>query len=235
MLCLEDLVKGLPIGLNLSVQSQKLCLSITDDASAGSLFVDFTSARLTYRRQQALGAEAVVKAVGGCVPASAAHHVIDATAGLGEDAFVLAAAGWHVSLIEQSPVIHALLADGLTRARRSALDQANSGLGEILARMTLSAPGDSADLMQGLTPAKVIYLDPMFPERSKSARVKKNRYLLQYLHADEALGESLLPIALRLSKKVIVKRPRLAPPLSNIVPSSSRTGKTSRFDIYVGL
>lgn len=230
----EGLLKTVPEGLILNEQEGRLCLSLASDASAGSLSVDFSSPRLNYRRHQALGGEAVVKAVGGCVPASESHHLIDATAGLGEDAFLLAAAGWHVSLIEQSPVIHALLADGLERARKIAIDSSDDGLQDVLSRMRLCEQGDSAQLMHTLPAAKVIYLDPMFPERNKSARVKKNRYLLQHLHGEEALGEALLPIALGLAKKVVVKRPRLAPPLSGIRPASCREGKTSRFDIYVG-
>lgn len=225
-------------GLLLFYQNQRLCLGIAGDNSSGTICVDFTDPKLNFRRQQPLSRESVVKAVGGCVKQSAStqQHLIDATAGLGLDSFILAAAGWQVSMIEQSPVIHALLRDGLAHARRTAgLDQAgNPGLAEVLDRMHLLPPEDSLGLLATLPPARVIYLDPMFPERGKAARVKKNRFLLQQLHGEEAAGDGLLDLAMKLAPKVVVKRPRLAPPLDNKKASASLSGKTSRFDIYVG-
>jgi 16S rRNA (guanine1516-N2)-methyltransferase len=224
----------LPSGLQLSVEDGRLTLCLPEEPEAGVLYVDFCSAKFNFRRNQPLGSEAVVKAAGGCVSADSVHHLIDATAGLGEDAFLLAAAGWHVSMIEQSEVVHALLQDGLDRARRHAQDNRDSQLMAVLDRLKLSECADSAVCMSTLPRAEVVYLDPMFPERLKTARVKKNRYLLQQLHGEEAEGKSLLPIALRAAPKVVVKRPRLASFLAGMQPASSRVGKSSRFDIYVG-
>lgn len=241
-------------GLLLSYQDNKLTLSRPSYRDAGSVCVDFTDTRFAFRLAQALSREAVVKAVGrGAAKrpgSSVTHHLIDATAGLGQDAFILAAAGWHVSLVEQSPVVHALLEDGLRRARELAQKTDNKTLTsdpkpelkrhqmrlltETLGRLHLCEPGDSTDILPAMAPASVIYLDPMFPMRDKSARVKKNRYLLQQLHGAEGIGQGLLPLALSLSAKVVVKRPRLAQPLDGLSPASSLTGKTSRFDIYVG-
>lgn len=237
-------------GLVLCYQEDKLTLSRPSNREAGSVCVDFNDAKLSFRLAQALSREAVVKAVGGCVPArtqaSSIPHVIDATAGLGQDAFILAAAGWRVSLVEQSPIIHALLEDGLRRARDAASHDTQTHqntepaarraqmLTDILGRLELCAVGDSAKVLPTLQPASVIYLDPMFPGREKAARVKKNRFLLQQLHGTEGSGEGLLAVALSLAAKVVVKRPRLAAPLDGLKPASSLTGKTSRFDIYVG-
>jgi 16S rRNA (guanine1516-N2)-methyltransferase len=237
-------------GLLLSYQNNRLTLSQPSSRDAGSICVDFNDAKLNFRLTQALSREAVVKAVGGCVSHQLASltppHLIDATAGLGQDAFILAAAGWHVSLVEQSPVIHALLEDGLERVREAVSQSERNGplsppiarqwrvLKQILARLELCEAGDSAVMLPTLKPASVIYLDPMFPSREKTARVKKNRYLLQQLHGKEGSGVDLLPVAMGLAAKVVVKRPRLAQPLSGVLPASSLTGKTSRFDIYVG-
>lgn len=235
-------------GLLLSYQNHRLTLSQPSLRDAGTVCVDFCDVRMSFRITQALSREAVVRAVGGCIPkvsgSHRAHHLIDATAGLGQDAFILAAAGWQVSLIEQSPVIHALLEDGLQRARNavsgahddlSLADQRHLRmLSDILPRMQLLEPGDSIEVLPDLTPASVIYLDPMFPTRDKAARVKKNRFLLQHLHGAQGAGEGLLPCALALASKVVVKRPRLAQPLEGVLPASSLSGKTSRFDIYVG-
>lgn len=235
--------------LMLSYRNDKLTLSWPLNRDAGVVCVDFTDAGLNFRLSQALSREAVVKAVGGCVPrqsaGSAAPHLVDATAGLGQDAFILAAAGWQVSMIEQSRIVHALLEDGLRRARDVAQGAGTGSdtepsarrarmLADILARLHLCEVGDSADTLPTLKPASVIYLDPMFPAREKAARVKKNRVLLQQLHGEEGSGEGLLPIALNLAAKVVVKRPRLAGALQGLLPASSLTGKTSRFDIYVG-
>ncbi len=226
-------------GLLLSYQHNRLTLSQPMARDAGSVSVDFCDSRLTFRLAQALSREAVVKAVGGCVPKTllteSAPRLIDATAGLGQDAFILAAAGWEVTMLEQSPVIHALLEDGLQRARIAAsAPQHQRFLQKILPRLHLLAPGDSLAVLPTLPRASVIYLDPMFPAREKAARVKKNRFLLQYLHGDQGAGDGLLPLALSLAAKVVVKRPRLARPLEELQPAASLTGKTSRFDIYVG-
>lgn len=227
-------------GLLLAYRNNRLTLSQPMAREAGTVCVDFCDTRFSFRLAQALSREAVVKAVGGCVTKKSvsepAPHLIDATAGLGQDAFILAAAGWQVTMIEQSPVIHALLADGLQRARSAATVgmQHQRILQDTLPRLHLCAAGNSATVLPSLPPASVIYLDPMFPAREKAARVKKNRFLLQHLHGDDGAGEGLLPIALALAAKVVVKRPRLAQPLDGQPPASSLTGKTSRFDIYVG-
>lgn len=225
----------LPAGLALTYYDDVLCLVDESDSAAGRVWVDFDNPELRFRRRQALSREFLIRAVGGLRPRQVARnipgegHVIDATAGLGQDAFILACAGWHVTLQEQSAAVHALLADGLQRAARAE----DEGLRQVVGRMTLCEPGDAVSRLAQLPSAEVIYLDPMFPEREKSARVKKNRFLLQRLHGDEGQGAGLLDAALALTAKVVVKRPRLAPPLGQ-KPSSQIQGKTSRFDIYVG-
>lgn len=223
---------------NLVAKDGRLCLESADDPSAGLLWVDFTDPGLTYRRQQPLRHEALIKAVGGCRRAveevSFENSLIDATAGLGQDAFILACAGWHVTMIEQSPLVHALLEDGLQRALAISAQSKDDQLLAAMQRMQLLGVADSSECLQHLDPVAVIYLDPMFPEREKSARVKKNRYLLQQLHGPEAQGEGLLKQALQRSRKVVVKRPRLAPVLDGCKPSANISGKTSRFDIYAG-
>ena len=54
---------------------------------------------------------------------------VDATAGLGEDSFILAAAGFSVLMCEYNPVIAALLSDALVRAQR------DPDIGEIARRV----------------------------------------------------------------------------------------------------
>ena len=151
-------------------------------------------------------------------------HVIDATAGLGEDAWLLAAQGCRIDAVEANPVVHALLRDALRRA-------AEGGAAEIAERITLHR-GRAQDVLAGRT-ADAVALDPMFPPGRKTAE-KKPMKLLRRL-AGDASDEASLFAAARATgaRRVVVKRPRLAPPL---VPEPEPThrfiGKALRFDLY---
>ncbi len=147
---------------------------------------------------------------------------------MGRDGFVLASLGCEVTLVERQPLIAALLEDGLERARR------DPDVAPIAARMRLLG-GNSADLMRvwdGEAP-QVIYLDPMFPHRDKSALVKKEMRLFRPLVGDDLDAPALLQAALALaSHRVVVKRPRKAPIIEGPKPGYSLEGKSSRYDIY---
>ena len=150
---------------------------------------------------------------------------VDATAGLGEDSLLLAAAGFQVILYERNPVVYELLRDTLDRA--SAIPE----LAEITARMDVRN-GDSIEAMARLefTP-DVILLDPMFPERQKSALVKKKLQLLQQLEkpCDDEAG--LLRSAMEAKpQKILIKRPVKGPYLAGIRPSYSVAGSVIRYD-----
>ena len=154
-------------------------------------------------------------------------HVLDATAGLGRDAFVLASLGCRVTLMERMPVVAALLDDGLERAKL------NSEVGEIAQRMQL-VHASSIENMNLAEQVDVIYLDPMYPHREKSAAVKKEMRVFQSLVGEDLDADALLAPALALAKyRVVVKRPSYAPPLNNIKPSTSIKMKKNRFDVYV--
>jgi len=152
-------------------------------------------------------------------------RVVDATAGLGEDAFIMAASGAEVLLCESDPVICALLEDALSRAGR------DPELAPVAARMTVR-PGDSLKTLAALdAPPDVVYLDPMFPERRKSAAVKKKFQLLHLLERPCGNGEELLVAAIDAGpRKVVVKRPAKGPLLAGRTPSHRVAGKAVRFD-----
>jgi 16S rRNA (guanine1516-N2)-methyltransferase len=156
---------------------------------------------------------------------------VDATAGFGEDSLLLAAAGFTVHLFECNAVIAALLADALERAA------AESELAPAVSRMHLHV-GDSISGMsdlcaQGVEP-HVVYLDPMFPGRTKSAAVKKKFQLLHHLEQPCADEEALMQAALACaSRKVVVKRPVKGPLLAGAKPSSQLKGKAVRYDIVI--
>ncbi|MBM9536336.1 class I SAM-dependent methyltransferase [Desulfobulbus alkaliphilus] len=214
-------------GLLLRLTPGGLELCRPDDPElAGGLRVDFETPHFR-RRWLSPGRELLVRAVK--IHHHAAPMIIDATAGLGRDAFLLAAAGYRVHLFERHPIIAALLRDGLQRAGRS------PQVAAITARMHLTV-GDVLDYFSttGEQP-EVIYLDPMFPQRSKSAKVKQELRLLQLLHDRKKDAEHLLRAALALQvKKVVVKRPLKGPFLLTLPPTYSLKGKAVRFDIYVG-
>ena len=153
---------------------------------------------------------------------------IDATAGLGEDSFFLAAAGFHVTLYERNPVIYALLRDALERAAR------DPQLAEIAGRMT-AVHGNSIEAMAQADPAPdVVLLDPMFPARQKSALVKKKLQMIQKLEFPCLDEQEMVRAAMQARpKKLIIKRPPKGPWLAGIKPDHSIEGKAVRFDCIV--
>lgn len=214
-------------GLVLRLSAERLELCKPDDPELpGALWVDFTRPEARRRALQP-GRELLVQAAK--VRHAASPLVIDATAGLGRDSFLLAAAGFRVRLFESNPVVAALLRDGLERAGRS------PDLAAIIARMELVV-GDALDLLPLLTQGpEVIYLDPMFPPRSKAAKVKQDLQLLQLLDRRDQDPIALLRAALTIrARKTVVKRPLKGAPLAGPAPSYTLRGKAIRFDVYVG-
>ena len=178
-------------------------------------------------RKDRLGRELLVKAAkikGHDGPLRA----VDATAGLGQDALLLAAAGFETVLFEQNPVIAALLADSLERA---------AGIPELegaIARMHFVEGDSIAGLHQLAQPCDVVLLDPMFPERRKSASVKKKFQLLHFLEKPCTNEEDLVSAAIAAQpRKIVIKRPPKGPHLAGIKPAYSLTGKAVRYDCLV--
>ncbi|MDO9623560.1 MAG: class I SAM-dependent methyltransferase [Pseudomonas sp.] len=193
----------------------------------GPVRVDFVEGAVAHRRLFGGGTgQMIAKAVG--VQPGVRPRVLDATAGLGRDGFVLASLGCNVTLIERQPLIAALLEDGLARA---AVDR---DVGPIVAQMRLLT-GNAIELMSNWQgePPQVIYLDPMFPHRDKSALVKKEMRLFRPFVGDDLDAPALLAAALALaSHRVVVKRPRKAPVIDGSKPGYALEGKSSRYDIY---
>ncbi|QNI04004.1 class I SAM-dependent methyltransferase [Halomonas sp. SH5A2] len=224
-------VGELPAGLTLAYRDGQLVLTGDERQFGKPLGVDFVAGRAAYRRQFGGGrGQLVAKACG--LNKGVNPHVVDATAGLGRDAFVLASLGASVLMIERVPAIAALLADGLSRAASTA-DTA-----PIAARMTLRQ-GDAAEALAALVAdasfdPQVVHLDPMFPHREKSALVKKEMRLFRELAGDDDDAPRLLEAALEVAThRVVVKRPRKAPPIAGAAPQHTLEGKTSRYDMYV--
>lgn len=154
--------------------------------------------------------------------------LIDATAGLGQDAFLLAALGYQVTAIERHPVLAALLADALARV------EAGSPVGKALGDRLNAVTGEARQLIVKLPPADVIYLDPMFPpKRSKSALARKEMRMVRDLVGEDTDASQLLEVALECARnRVVVKRPQHARPL-RAHPDFAHSGKLVRYDVYI--
>ena len=235
--------------LLLTVTAERLELRFPQCGGPGPLYVDFVGGPLGYaRRVNRCGL--LFQAVGF---RSGRPSVLDATAGLGRDAFRLAYHGCHVTAIERSPILFALLQDGLERAAyvpeihdrlgdrlrllhgdaRSFLQQVNcvtgvvaqaSSLGDRPSLGGVSSPEDAPD---------VVYLDPMFPPKKKSALVKVEMRILRRLVGDDPDAGELFELARAVARRrVVVKRHRHAEPLSPH-PTHSHSDKSTRYDVYV--
>lgn len=177
-------------------------------------------------RPDRLGRELLVRAAR--VRGVEAPTAVDATAGLGEDSLLLAAAGFTVTMFEKDPVIAALLRDALERAA------SDPQLAGVAARMTLVEGDSVAGLRELDFSPDVVFLDPMFPERTKSAAVKKKFQLLHHLERPCDNEEELLDAALAARpRKIVIKRPPKGPWLAGAKPSHSIAGKAVRYDVIV--
>ena len=212
----------------LYADDQGLALQVTGKGAPGPVRAEFVAGKMGYRREHGGGTGQLVARAVGLHKTRARLHVLDATAGLGQDAFVLAGLGCQVTMLERNPVIHALLEDGLSRAALS-VDCA-----PVVDRMRL-LPGSSVEWLAQAGPESldVVYLDPMFPHRGKAALVKKEMQVFRQVVGDDDDSPQLLQAALTAARyRVVVKRPRKAPVVDGPEPATRIEGKSSRYDIY---
>ena len=197
------------------------------DKKMGAVYVDFSKGKSAYRQKhQGKGKLPLSRACG--IKQSNRPTIIDATAGLGQDAFVLAGLGCQVLCIEQHPVLSTLLADGLVRAK-----EGESWLREITGNMTLISA--QAETVLATQKADVIYLDPMYPheQNRKQAKVNKGMQLFRAFPGTSSNESELLKSAIAAATdRVVVKRPDWASPLADQKPSYEVPGKTHRYDVY---
>ena len=156
------------------------------------------------------------------------RNIIDATAGLGYDSFILASIGAKVTLIERSQKMYELLQNGI--------DEGISFGGEIekiINRMELVF-GDSKDILPKLTP-EVIMIDTMYKDRKKTALVKNNMRLVRDIVGPDSDYIDLLKVALNCAtNRVVLKQPRYAEPIKEVRKCSHQIlGKTIRYDVFM--
>jgi 16S rRNA (guanine1516-N2)-methyltransferase len=215
----ELIYQALPDDLTLSFEDGVLYVCEQQNP-ASRVFVDYVQGHTAFRANQHIGGENLIKACK--IKSQTAVSVLDATCGMGKDSFLLAKSGFDVTAVERNRLVHALLTDGLFRFQ---LLTGNPGF-------TLHHK-DSEQIMSDLF-YDVIYLDPMFPAKVKSAKAKKDMQLFQIIHQKtEDNAAQLLTIALNSNcQKVVIKRPVNAPSLIDRKPTFQITGKTCRFDAF---
>ncbi len=253
----------------LEFTEQGLVLRPSADKGYGSIFCDFASSEHSHRRRHGGGnGQAIAKAVG--VSGKFAPQVLDLTAGLGGDGFVLASLGCKVCMLERNPVVHSLLADGLSRGVQAGHEYRQQGddeLEQVISRLSLlegNAANYLSDLVDKLVGAArkqgkeqgkeqdkeqdkerdkapenevwrpdIVYVDPMFPLRKKSAKVKKEMQAFHAIVGIDPDADDLLANALAVARyRVVVKRPVGAGFLAETKPNYSLEGKSTRYDIY---
>ncbi len=162
------------------------------------------------------------RAIGHCP-----RRVVDATAGFGRDAAMLGLMGYEVTALERSPVVAAMLRDGLRRAvRNKAFAAAMGGRLQVVEMCAMAWLEDHNE------PIDTIYMDPMFPpKRKKSALPPGHVQLLQDLVGPATDDDVLLRAARSCGARVVVKRPHHSPPVAE-EPTRCTTGKLVRYDIY---
>lgn len=213
-------------------------VELIDKQEKTNIHVDFISGTLAHRRKYGGGkGQAIAKAIG-IKNYKLPLNILDVTTGLAKDAFVLACLGCGVTMVERHPIVAELVNNALILADN------DDDFKEIKQQGFNLIQANAIDYLNKLSSKPdVIYMDPMYPERKKSAAVKKNMQMLQKLIGehdhkgshDKSTDETeLFNCALiNVKKRVVVKRPKGAPTLTDKKPTMSIESKITRYDVYV--
>ncbi|HSW44730.1 MAG TPA: class I SAM-dependent methyltransferase [Phycisphaerae bacterium] len=211
----------------LVVTDDRLELRAANAPGMGPVYVDFlTGAMRRRQREPGSAGQMIARAVG---YKGQPLRIVDATAGLGRDAFLLAGLGCTVTAVERSPIVAALLADGLRRAAD------DPEVGPILRDRLLLVEADARAFLESLSETNrpdVVYIDPMFPHRTKSALVKKEMRLCRLAAGDDPDADELFRVALTVARSRVVVKRRLRAPVLVREPAFSYKGRAVRFDVY---
>lgn len=207
---------------------QLLHMPLGSQKSTCLLFVDFVHGKNGFRLAQNCTTKQPLARAAGVKPGFR-PTILDGTAGLGSDAFVLASLDCKVTMCERSPIIGSLLEDGLYRAAKE-----DKTAGIVEERINLVLEDTQEYLLNNTETFHTIYLDPMYPHRDQSALNKQTLRTIRSLVGGDPDGSALLNIAReKAANRVVVKRPLKAPLLTDVKPSHVITMKNSRYDIYL--
>ncbi|ASK78164.1 16S rRNA (guanine(1516)-N(2))-methyltransferase [Paraphotobacterium marinum] len=191
------------------------------------VYVDFLSKQSVYRQSFGGGKKQTILKAIGVTKSRTPLNILDATPGLGKDSFVFFSHGCNVHMLERNEIVCALLENGLNKLKNSEnyTNKENS--------LTLEK-GTILDNIGHLDMFDVVYLDPMYPKRNKSASVKKEMAMFHKIVGDDKDSDFLLEKAKSLAKKrVVVKRPKGAPFLNSLKPDFEYLSKNTRYDVYI--
>lgn len=210
--------------LVITIEDNIISVVTVADMKMKPVFVDFVNGKLDHRRKFVNGKEFVVKA---CFGKKKNPVIFDATAGLARDAFILACNGAQVHMFERNPIVRILLKNGIERAVNSETD-----ISELIRNNLILEDKHTIYEYDGELNPDVVYIDPMYPEKVKSALVKKDMQVFHELVGQDDDVMQLFQRAKEITNlKVVMKNPKWAPPLD--VVSSNVLSKGHRFDIYV--
>jgi len=223
-LCHHQQIDGEAIDFYLFIDENGLALQATIKPAPGPLRVEFT--KLHKRIADALLHQNLLKACG--VRKANRPSVLDATAGLGTDSFLLTAAGCCVQALEVNPIVYALLSDGFERYKQLGKQEQ-----ELISRLKIRNE-NFLDINASREKVEVVYLDPMFPPKSKTAQVKKGMAYVQNLIGSDCQGEKMFEIAKKYAQeRVVVKRAKSSPNITENQSDITFKGSSSRFDVYL--
>lgn len=227
----DVLVETPPYPYILYMTNERLELRLGDPGSKTKIFAEFLKGPSGYRRARGGGVRQSIARAVGLKSGVPRPSVLDVTAGLGQDAFVLASLGCELRLVERSPIIAALLQDGLKRAEQ------DPEAGHIVRDRMKVEVADAAEVLASISPNSapdVVYLDPMFPERQKSALTKIEMRVIREIVGSDEDADLLLLKALKIARRrVVVKRPIQSLPLANLKPNFIVEGRRNRYDVYL--
>lgn len=210
----------------LLLDQEKLALINNDNKQSKPFYIDFCEGKMQFRRKSLSAKnDLLAKAIG--IKKFDKPIVLDTTAGLGRDGFLLACMGARVTLLERNPVLYLLLADGFKRFAK-AFPEINATLDYQLIFI------DAKTYLKQAQEFQIIYLDPMFPLRTKSALVKKEMQILHELVGLADDTSELFELSLQhVSNRLVVKRPIHAKTITEMKPAFCYNGKTIRYDVYL--
>lgn len=202
-----------------------------NDLEAGHLEIDFFSKKMRYRMQHMNKAqEPLLRALGW--KSTEQKQVLDMTAGLGRDACLLFFAGFNVTMFERNPVLQILLQNALNALPSGDFSQSF----DLEKEDSITFLNKKIESFSTENFADAIYMDPMYPERKKSALVKKELRIIRNLVGADMDSEALLSLAIKSGvPRVVVKRPKGSEFVADLKPNHSVESPNTRFDVYLSI